>query len=71
MSEAHIGEILLDLGLLFGLTYLLAGLLLRLRIPGIQGALLVAMARSVSRPQGCSRRSAMASSDGQRKDARR
>ncbi|MFQ5803211.1 MAG: cation:proton antiporter [Candidatus Methylomirabilales bacterium] len=44
MTETHISEILLDLGLLFGLTYLLAGLLERVRIPAILGALFIAMA---------------------------
>jgi len=38
------GELLLDLALLFALTYLLAGLLERVRIPGILAALFVAMA---------------------------
>jgi len=38
------GELLLDLTLLFALTYLLAGLLERVRIPGILAALFVAMA---------------------------
>jgi len=44
MVETHIGEILLGLALLFALTYLLAGLLERVRIPGILAALFVAMA---------------------------
>jgi len=44
MTEVQISEILLDLALLFGLTYLLAGLLERVRIPGILGALIVGMA---------------------------
>lgn len=44
MTEVHISEILLDLGVLFGLTYLLAALLERARIPGILGALFVGMA---------------------------
>ncbi len=44
MSETQIGEILLYLSLLFALTCLAAGLLARLRIPGILGALFVAMA---------------------------
>ncbi len=43
MIENHIGELLLELALLFALTYLLAGLLERVRIPGILAALLVAM----------------------------
>ena len=44
MTELHVGELLLDLALLFALTYLLAGLLERARIPGILAALFVAMA---------------------------
>lgn len=44
MAETHIGELLLDLSLLLGLSYLLAGLLLRVRIPAFLGALFVAMA---------------------------
>jgi len=44
MTETQIGEILLYLALLFGLTYFAAGLLARLRIPGVLGALFVAMA---------------------------
>jgi Ca2+-transporting ATPase len=44
MTELQVGELLLDLALLFALTYLAAGLLERVRIPGIIGALLVAMA---------------------------
>jgi len=44
MTETQVGEILLILALLFGLTYLAAGLLARFRIPGILGALFVAMA---------------------------
>ena len=44
MVETHIGELLLYLALLFALTYLLAGLLERVRIPGILAALFVAMA---------------------------
>jgi len=43
MTELHVGELLLDLALLFALTYLLAGLLERARIPGILAALFVAM----------------------------
>jgi Ca2+-transporting ATPase len=43
MTEHQIGELLLDLSLLFALTYVLARLLERVRIPGILGALLVAM----------------------------
>jgi hypothetical protein len=34
MTEHQIGELLLDLSLLFALTYVLAGLLERVRIPG-------------------------------------
>ncbi len=44
MTETQVGEILLNLAFLFGLTYLAAILLSRLRIPGILGALFVAMA---------------------------
>ncbi|MBW1744193.1 MAG: cation:proton antiporter [Deltaproteobacteria bacterium] len=44
MTESQVGELLLDLALLFALTYLLAGLLERKRIPGILAALFVAMA---------------------------
>lgn len=44
MVETHIGELLLYLALLFALTYMLAGLLERIRIPGILAALFVAMA---------------------------
>ncbi|MFQ5585611.1 MAG: cation:proton antiporter [Thermodesulfobacteriota bacterium] len=51
MTEAQIGALLLDLALLFALTYLAAGLLARLRIPGILGALFVAMAVHYT-PQG-------------------
>ncbi|MDX2490321.1 cation:proton antiporter [Desulfosarcina sp.] len=43
MTELQVGKLLLDLALLFALTYLLAGLLERVRIPGILGALFVAM----------------------------
>ena len=43
MSEAQIGELLLDLTVLFGLTYLLSALLTRIRVPTILGAILVAM----------------------------
>ncbi len=35
MTEHQVGELLLDLALFFTLTYLLAGLLERKRIPGI------------------------------------
>jgi len=44
MPELQIGELLLDLALLFIFTYLLAALLERRRIPGILAALFVAMA---------------------------
>ncbi len=44
MVETNIGELLLYLALLFALTYMLAGLLERIRIPGILAALFVAMA---------------------------
>lgn len=44
MSETQIGELLLLLAALFALTFALGGLLERLRIPGILGALFVAMA---------------------------
>jgi len=44
MVGTHIGELLLYLALLFALTYVLAGLLERIRIPGILAALFVAMA---------------------------
>ncbi len=44
MSESETGLLLLLLAALFGLTYGLAGLLEKLRIPGILAALLVAMA---------------------------
>jgi Ca2+-transporting ATPase len=44
MTEHQVGELLLDLALLFALTYLLAGLLERVHIPGILAALFVAMA---------------------------
>lgn len=44
MSEAQIGEILLELGILFLATIALGGLLHRVRIPAIIAALLVAMA---------------------------
>jgi len=43
MTEHHVGELLLNFAFLFALTYLAAGLLERVRIPGILGALLVAM----------------------------
>ncbi len=44
MNEAQIGELLLELTLLFAATYLLGALLTRLRIPVILGAIFVAMA---------------------------
>jgi len=43
MSEIETGELLL-LAILFGLTYALGGLLEKLRIPVILGALFVTMA---------------------------
>jgi len=43
MTEHQIGELLLEFALLFALTYLLAGLLERVHIPGILGALFVGM----------------------------
>lgn len=43
MTTHIIGEILLDLALLFGLTYLVGGLLERIRIPNVLAALFVAM----------------------------
>jgi len=48
VSELLIGKLLLALTLLLGASYLLAGLLTRVRIPGILGALLVAMAAHYS-----------------------
>lgn len=44
MSEIETGELLLLLAALFGLTFVVGGLLEKLRIPGILGALFVAMA---------------------------
>ncbi len=44
MAETEIGELLLYLALFFALSYLLAGMLERIRIPGILGALFIAMA---------------------------
>lgn len=44
MAESHLAEILLELAVLLAATYLLGGLLSRLRIPVILAALLVAMA---------------------------
>ena len=52
MVETHIGELLLYLALLFTLTYMLAGLLERIRIPGILAALFVAMAVHYTRLGG-------------------
>lgn len=43
MTELHVGELLLDIAGLLGITYIVAGLLTRARIPGILAALLVAM----------------------------
>ncbi len=43
VNDQFLGEFLLLLALLFGLTYFLAGFLERLRVPGILGALFVAM----------------------------
>ncbi|TAN51911.1 MAG: cation:proton antiporter [Methylococcaceae bacterium] len=43
MSELQTREFMLGLAALFGLSYLLAGALARVRIPGVLGALLVAM----------------------------
>lgn len=44
MNELQLGELLLDIALLLGTTYLLGGLLAKIRIPTILAALLVAMA---------------------------
>ena len=44
MNDQIVGQFLLLLALLFGITYLLAGLMERIRIPGILAALFVAMA---------------------------
>lgn len=44
MSELNLGELLLDIALLLACTYLVAGVLTRIRVPGILAALLVAMA---------------------------
>ncbi|MEJ2500413.1 MAG: cation:proton antiporter, partial [Campylobacterales bacterium] len=43
MTDQELGEFLLLLALLFALTYVLAGVLERLKIPGILAALFVAM----------------------------
>ena len=43
MNEEQLGQFLLLLALLFSVTYLLSGILERLKIPGILGALFVAM----------------------------
>lgn len=43
MSEGQLAEILLEIGALLALTYLVGGLLVRIRIPAMLGALLVAM----------------------------
>ena len=48
MNDQIVGQFLLLLALLFGLTYLLAGLMERLKIPGILAALFVAMAAHYS-----------------------
>ncbi len=48
MSEVLVGKLLLALTLLLGASYLLAAVLTRLRIPGILGALVVAMAAHYS-----------------------
>jgi len=48
MSEPKIGELLLDLALLFVLTYLLAAFLERRLIPGILAELFVAYAKEYS-----------------------
>ena len=48
MDELRIGEILLEIALLMSTSYLLGGLLVRLRIPVILGALLIAMAAHYS-----------------------
>jgi Ca2+-transporting ATPase len=44
MTEHQLGELLLDIAFLLALSYLLAALLTRIRIPGILGALFIAMA---------------------------
>lgn len=44
MTETQIGELLLYLAFFFALSYLLAGILEKMRIPGILGALFIAMA---------------------------
>ena len=44
MTEIQIGELLLYLAFFFALSYLLAGILEKIRIPGILGALFIAMA---------------------------
>ena len=53
MVETPIGELLLALALLFALTYLLAGLLERARIPGFLAALFVALAVHHTPLGGC------------------
>lgn len=44
MTEAQLGQLLMLLASLFAMTYFVAGLLAKARIPGILGALFVAMA---------------------------
>jgi len=44
MTEHQLGELLLDIAFLLALSYLLAALLTQIRIPGILGALFIAMA---------------------------
>jgi len=48
MTDVQISDLLLGLSALLGLSYLVTGLLSRLRIPGILGALLVAMTVKVT-----------------------
>lgn len=48
MSESQIGELLLLLAALFAMTYVIGGLLAKLRIPVILGALFIAMAAHYS-----------------------
>ena len=44
MTEHHLGMLLIEIAFLLALTFLLASLLTRIRIPGILGALFIAMA---------------------------
>jgi Ca2+-transporting ATPase len=44
MTEHHLGILLIEIAFLLALTFLLASLLARIRIPGILGALFIAMA---------------------------